>query len=405
MPKCAKITVICLLAVSGAWAGDMTAYVINTLGETLDKVDLTTGTVTKNISILGGDIYCYPNQIVVRDTLAYVLMSGTHEIQIIDLQTEATVGWIDFPAYSNPYWMAFLDDENLYVSLMTANSLATVDVTARQMIGQTEVGLSPEGVLLFERKVYVAVTGYNFDIWDWEQGAVVVFDTDAKAVIDSIPVGANPQFMALDDSGRIHVVCTGNYSDIAGIVYVIDPETDMVVDSLATGGTPGQIAIGADRTAWVAAGGWGEDGKVFSYHSLTGDLYHGAANPIYIDSGAIASAAFQDSTVFVATLDGDRLFRLDAAGDVTATYHTGDGPVHLDFNYLPGDVNGDWAVNVADAVYLVNYIFINGPVPPPPGWRANPNGDNEINVGDAVYIIDFVFRGGPRPKIGPTWIR
>jgi hypothetical protein len=30
-----------------------------------------------------------------------------------------------------------------------------------------------------------------------------------------------------------------------------------------------------------------------------------------------------------------------------------------------GDVNGDGVINVSDVVYLINYLFINGPVPPP----------------------------------------
>jgi hypothetical protein len=29
-----------------------------------------------------------------------------------------------------------------------------------------------------------------------------------------------------------------------------------------------------------------------------------------------------------------------------------------------GDANGDGTVNVADAVYLINYIFKGGPPPP-----------------------------------------
>lgn len=61
-----------------------------------------------------------------------------------------------------------------------------------------------------------------------------------------------------------------------------------------------------------------------------------------------------------------------------------------------GDCNNDRAINVGDAVYLINYIFRGGPPPvfPPEG---DVNCDGKTNVGDAVYIINYVFRGGPAP--------
>jgi len=92
-----------LFLISTVMAVEPTAYVINTSGETLSKINLTTGVVDNDILTLGSDVYCYPNQIVVRDTLAYVVNSGTHEIQIIDLKSEATVDFIDIGDGTNPY--------------------------------------------------------------------------------------------------------------------------------------------------------------------------------------------------------------------------------------------------------------------------------------------------------------
>jgi len=396
------LTVICLTA--AVFAADPTAYVINTSAETLSKINLTSGAVTNNILTLGSDVFCYPNQIVVRDTLAYVIVSGTDEIQIINLKTESTVGWITFSPSSNPYWMSFLNDQYLYVTLMVDNRLAKVDVISRQVVKTVPVGLSPEGVLLFDDKIYVAITAYDYNTWSWGQGKVAVYDTEVDAVVAEILVGKNPQFLDFDRQGRIHVVCTGNYWDIAGMVYIIDPDANVVIDSLAVGGQPGQIAIGPDDVGYLAAGGWSVDGEVLLYHALTGEIYHDGANPVYVDSGATGAVAFQDSTAFISTF-GDRINRLNAAGEKTATYHMGDGPVHLDFNYLAGDVNGDWDVNVGDAVYLITYIFKSGAEPADPAWRANANGDKTIDVGDAVYLINHIFRGGPRPKIGPSWVR
>lgn len=64
--------------------------------------------------------------------------------------------------------------------------------------------------------------------------------------------------------------------------------------------------------------------------------------------------------------------------------------------YVCGDANGDGIVNVGDPVYIINYVFKDGP-PPDPLVAGNSNCDDDINVGDAVYLINFVFKNGPKP--------
>jgi hypothetical protein len=64
--------------------------------------------------------------------------------------------------------------------------------------------------------------------------------------------------------------------------------------------------------------------------------------------------------------------------------------------YLVGDANGDGQINLADAVYLVNYLFIGGP-PPDPLEAGDANCDGEADLADAVYIINYLFIGGPPP--------
>jgi PKD repeat protein len=61
-----------------------------------------------------------------------------------------------------------------------------------------------------------------------------------------------------------------------------------------------------------------------------------------------------------------------------------------------GDVNEDCAVNVADVVCLINYLFISGPEPSllP---AADVNSDQVVNVTDVVYLINYLFISGPPP--------
>ena len=70
-------------------------------------------------------------------------------------------------------------------------------------------------------------------------------------------------------------------------------------------------------------------------------------------------------------------------------------------DYLCGDANDDGVVNVSDAVFIINYVFIPGSPTPDPLCIADANGDSVVNVSDAVYIINYVFiPGSPEPVIG-----
>jgi len=63
-----------------------------------------------------------------------------------------------------------------------------------------------------------------------------------------------------------------------------------------------------------------------------------------------------------------------------------------------GDANNDKTVNVSDAVYIINYVFVGGSPAPIPLESGNVNCDESVNVSDAVYIINYVFVGGsPAP--------
>lgn len=64
--------------------------------------------------------------------------------------------------------------------------------------------------------------------------------------------------------------------------------------------------------------------------------------------------------------------------------------------YICGDANADESINVSDAVYIINYVFL-GASAPNPLETADPNCDGSVNVSDAVWLINFVFLGANAP--------
>lgn len=397
-----KTILISIIIFSTAAAVDPTAYVLNTNGETLSKINIKTGVVQNDILTIGSDVISYPNQLVVRDTLAYAIASGTNEIQVINLNTEQTSFFINTGTESNPYWMDFLDSHYLYVTLLLKDSLAKIDYRTGSLVSKKYVGKSPEGLMIFKKRAYVACTGFDWNTYDYGQGQVAVYDIAADSVVRRINVGENPQFLALDSVGRIHVVCTGNYYSTFGHVYIIDPIALSVIDSVNVGGSPGHISIGPDNVAYLAAAGWTELGYVFSYDAVTGEVYHSESNPIQVDLNCLTVQAFQDTTVFTGSYT-DFVNVIDSSGTYQNSYAVGDGPNFIAFNYLPGDVNGDYAINMLDITYYINYLYKGGPALRWPIWRANVNGDESYNLLDIIYLVKFLYRGGDRPRIGSSW--
>ena len=67
--------------------------------------------------------------------------------------------------------------------------------------------------------------------------------------------------------------------------------------------------------------------------------------------------------------------------------------------YIPGDVNFDCIVNVGDVVFLVSYLYKNGPCPKPMK-AGDVNCDCIVNVGDVVYLVSYLYKLGLAPKPG-----
>jgi hypothetical protein len=67
--------------------------------------------------------------------------------------------------------------------------------------------------------------------------------------------------------------------------------------------------------------------------------------------------------------------------------------------FIPGSANGDSRLDIADGVYILNWLFRGGP-PPPCEKAADANNDCAVDASDAVYVIEYQFLGGPAPVLG-----
>jgi hypothetical protein len=65
-------------------------------------------------------------------------------------------------------------------------------------------------------------------------------------------------------------------------------------------------------------------------------------------------------------------------------------------SYVAGDADASGGVNILDATYIINYLYKNGP-PPSSYEAADADGSGSRNILDAGYIINYLYKDGPPP--------
>jgi len=73
--------------------------------------------------------------------------------------------------------------------------------------------------------------------------------------------------------------------------------------------------------------------------------------------------------------------------------------VKYDLGRICGDLNGSGDVNIADAVFFIDYVFGNGTAPMDK-YHGDVNCDGQAVITDIVYLINYMFSSGPAPCQG-----
>ena len=83
-------------------------------------------------------------------------------------------------------------------------------------------------------------------------------------------------------------------------------------------------------------------------------------------------------------------------GDLIDSVQFFNGSIYVPGLCVYGDANANGTVNLADIIYLVNYVFKGG-IPPCPEKAGDANKNNVVNLSDIVFLVNYVFKGGPAP--------
>lgn len=172
--------------------------------------------------------------------------------------------------------------------------------------------------------------------------------------------------------------------------------------SLGSGGNGNEVLIfghpnGAHGGTWIQgewvhiAATYGEKwSKLYVNGQIVDSQFHDIYDGLMTDYGKnvyFGKLGNLSSCFLNAIIDEVRIYGRALTSDEIA----------LHFAPKSGDIDGSNRTNISDVVYLVNYIFTNGPRPYPYLWLADVDCDQSISIADCVSLINYIFGGGPAP--------
>lgn len=194
-------------------------------------------------------------------------------------------------------------------------------------------------------------------------------------------------------------------STLAGYSLSVDFDaSDLIVSAITSAGS---VAVGADffqpsfNNDLGVDGGWWTLGAILSFQ--------GAITIPPSDQTVLATAEYViqpnvpvGDQIIVAMANGvgpavppSENILVDPSGNAVPPLLE-DGIITVGANsFIRGDGNGDVAVNVADAVFALNFLFSGLPSDCLDAMDTNDDGSNDI--ADAVAILQFLFSGGAAP--------
>ncbi len=324
------LLIVVLLFVVRGFARDIprTLYVENSTARTLSAIPLNDQVVQNDVTELG----LYPNEVMTYHDRVYVLCSGTAEIMEIDPSDHSVRRRIALPEGSNPYDMAVVGANRLYVSLLLSNTVAVVDLESGIVTKEIEVGIGPEGLLVDNTTAFVTNTA--LEGWSqYGQGTVSIIDIRTDSVTHTVPVATNPQAIVKAPDFNYYVVCSGDYSSESGRLVALSlydatwAYNPSAVDTFEVGGTPGDLVSLPGGDIYMTDWGDNQNGFVYRFNVFTRTFAADRNQPIRVAKGASRLLYDSDADdLYVSTFTQGAVHRLDpSSGTIEETFPCNDG--------------------------------------------------------------------------------
>ncbi|RPI71462.1 MAG: hypothetical protein EHM47_10170 [Ignavibacteriales bacterium] len=195
------------------------------------------------------------NHMFIFDDQGYIAVNGSNKVEVIDLQTFVSQGFINLGQGASPREVFINDSASGYVT-SHLGEVIKFNPETKSVLSSVFVDSKPEGIAESGGKLFVANSWFGDTLNISNTISVIDIPTDIEIL--RIQVGINPTKVLSGPDGLIYVLSTGSYTDpnIFSGVYIIDPFTHLLVDSIAVTGNPFEACfINNDRMLVVNSAG------------------------------------------------------------------------------------------------------------------------------------------------------
>jgi len=328
--------------------------IINNLADSLsllnlDRLDNAENPFIVNNLLLTGNV---PNSLKIQNSLAYIVNSYGNSINIIDLSSVTKIKSIKLQTGDNPWDIGLVEIAGKvygFVSTFLANELVIIDfgftgkdenIIARLPLQPTNnYQAHPEGVTVINDKVYISCSGWNFENNSFNPGFVAVLSISNSNptnwnIIAYIETATNPQaIIPFPNDNRGHIICSGINNQDDGIVQIFNTTSDTILENITIGGSPGCYTINTNNgNIWL-----GGTEQILQYNS-NGTIINGSFDPFYQgeNSQSFFSGICYDyaySNLFATDFGRDLIIQLNPAnGTLLNEIAVGDGPHTIIYN-------------------------------------------------------------------------
>lgn len=225
-----------ILICSSLFGGVNDVFVINGTSRTVTKFKYNTETnEVFDIVLNAAQTGLYPYQLFYDSDLARILCvnSGDNNVSVLSSGDLSEIGTINVGDGRNPWFIAKYENK-YYITNWIYGTLSIVDSESFEVIEEVNIGAGPTGILVCNYYIYVTCTG-NYP--DYNGSQLVKFDPESRQIEAVLETSKNSQNL-IEVNGKLHIVCTGDYSSEFGKVEIVNPETMELEASVDIGGTP-----------------------------------------------------------------------------------------------------------------------------------------------------------------------
>lgn len=146
-----------------------------------------------------GDV---PNSVTIIGERLFIVVNNSGKIEVVESNTMKSAGSIT--GLVSPRYILLINKNKAYVSSLFSTRIIVINPETLSITGHIETGRTSEAMVLHGDSAFIAC---------WSGGNhLTVINTLTDLVVDSVRTGHEPESMAVDNQGRLWVLCSGKYT-------------------------------------------------------------------------------------------------------------------------------------------------------------------------------------------------